>query len=227
MSSPSRTYPQTMHQEEFDIELRKVKLHVQHGIVLCHEISKKGIKVDKAKIDVVAKFPIPKCVKNIWSFLGHAEFYRRFIKDFSKIARPLTNLLAKNIPFIFNNRYLTTWEKLKMKLIDAPIIFPPEWSKPFEIMCDAFDFTIGVVLRQRKDNKQHVIYYSNRTLWTILQLRRNSWQYQKNFVHTYLGPKPQYSPTILYFNPNAQKGCEGPTHPLDPPPLRVWSRNSR
>jgi len=83
------------------------------------------------------------CVR---SFLGHARFYRRFIKDFSKTARPLTNILAKDVPFIFNDGCLTTWEKLKIELISAPIISLPDWSKPFEIMCGAFDFIIGAVL---------------------------------------------------------------------------------
>jgi len=110
--------------------------------------------VDKAKVEIIAKLPISRCVKDIRSFLGHAGFYRsRFIRDFSKIARPLTNLLAKNVPFIFDDKCSSTWEKLKLELISAPIISPPDWSKPFEIMCDASDFTIGVVLGQHKDNK--------------------------------------------------------------------------
>jgi len=120
--------------------------------------------VDKAKIDVIAKLPIPKCVKDIRSFLGHVRFYRRFIKNFNKIARPLTNFLAKDVAFIFDDRCLTVWEKLKMELISAPIISALDWSKPFEIMCNASDFAIGTVLGQRIDNKQHVIYYSSRTL---------------------------------------------------------------
>ena len=70
---------------------------VKHGIVLGHEISKKEIEVDKAKIEVIAKLLMPNCVKDIRSFLEHAGFYRRFIKDFSKIARPLTNLLVKDV----------------------------------------------------------------------------------------------------------------------------------
>jgi len=102
--------------------------------------------VDKAKVKIIAKLSIPQCVKDIHSFLGHARFYRRFIRDFSKIARPLTNLLAKDVPFIFDDKYLRAWEKLKLELISAPIISPPDWSKPFEIMCDASDFAIGVVL---------------------------------------------------------------------------------
>jgi len=86
---------------------------IKHGIVLGHEISKKGIEVDRAKIEVIAKLPMPKCVKDIRSFLGHAGFYRRFIKDFSKIARPLTNLLAKDVYFTFDAECMNSWEKLK------------------------------------------------------------------------------------------------------------------
>ena len=122
------------------------------------------MKVDKAKVEIIAKLPISRSVKDIRSFLGHAGFYRRFIRDFSKIARPFTNLLAKDVPFIFDDKCSGTWEKLKWELISAPIISPPDWSNPFEIMCDTSDFAIGAVLGQRKDNKQHVIYYSSRTL---------------------------------------------------------------
>ena len=103
-------------------------------------------------------------MKDIHSFLGHASFYRRFIKNFTKIIRPLTSLLAKDVPFIFDDECLNAWEKLKMELIFVPIISAPDWSKLFEIMCDASDFAIGVVLGQRIDNKQHVIHYSSRTL---------------------------------------------------------------
>ena len=71
----------------------------QEGIVLGHSISEKGIEVDRAKIEVIEKLPPPKCVKDIRSFLGHAGFYRRFIKDFSKIAKPLCKLLAKDVVF--------------------------------------------------------------------------------------------------------------------------------
>jgi len=70
---------------------------VQHEIVLGHEIFMKGIEVDKAKVDIIAKLFIPKCVKDIQSFLEHDGFYHRFIKDFSKISRPLTNLLAEDV----------------------------------------------------------------------------------------------------------------------------------
>ena len=69
--------------------------------------------MDKAKVEVIAKLPPPKSIKDIRSFLGHAGFYRRLIKNFSKIARPLTNLLAKDMPFDFNDECFKPWEKLK------------------------------------------------------------------------------------------------------------------
>ena len=85
----------------------------------------------------MAKLLVPKCIRDIRSFLGHAGFYRQFIKDCSKIARPLTNLLSKDVPFNFNDECFYSWERLKKELISAPIISSPDWMQPFEIMCDA------------------------------------------------------------------------------------------
>ena len=81
----------------------KIPLMVKHEIVLGNEISRKENEVDKAKVNVIAKLPIPECIIDIRSFLAHASFYCRFIKDFSKIAKPLTNLLAKDVPFTFDS----------------------------------------------------------------------------------------------------------------------------
>jgi len=77
----------------------KCHFTVNEGIVLGHKISKRGIEEDQANVDAIEKMPCPKDIKGIHSFLCHADFYRRFIKDFSKISRPLTNLLQKDIPF--------------------------------------------------------------------------------------------------------------------------------
>src|SRR3954471_22409500 len=73
---------------------------VNEGIVIHHKISERGIEVDKAKIEAIERMPYPRDIKGICSFLGHAGFYRRFIKDFSKTSRPLTNLLQKDVPVI-------------------------------------------------------------------------------------------------------------------------------
>nr|GFB64753.1 reverse transcriptase domain-containing protein [Tanacetum cinerariifolium] len=103
---------------------------VKEGIVLGHKISKKGIEVDKAKIEVISKLPHPTTVTGIRSFLGHAGFYRRFIKDFSKISRPMTHLLENNSPFIFSNECFQAFRTLKDKLTEAPILIAPNWDQP-------------------------------------------------------------------------------------------------
>ncbi|XP_019089193.1 PREDICTED: uncharacterized protein LOC109127995 [Camelina sativa] len=123
-----------------------------------------GIEVDKAKIEVMSSLQPPKTVKDIRNFLGHAGFYRRFIKDFSKIARPLTQLLCKDISFEFTAGCMEAFLTIKQALISAPIVQPPDWDLPFEVMCDASDFAVGAVLGQRKDGKLHVSYYASRTL---------------------------------------------------------------
>ncbi|KAK1697900.1 hypothetical protein QYE76_014597 [Lolium multiflorum] len=135
--------------EETNLVLNWEKCHfmVNEGIVLGHKISERGIEVDRAKVEAIEKMPYPRDVKGIRSVLGHAGFYRRFIKDFSKISKPFTNLLQKY-------KALTT----------APIVEPPDWNLPFEIMCDASDFAIGAVLGQRVDKKLNVIHYASKTL---------------------------------------------------------------
>nr|GFC07356.1 reverse transcriptase domain-containing protein [Tanacetum cinerariifolium] len=113
--------------EDTKLALNWEKSHfmVKEGIVLGHKISKKGIEVDKAKIEVISKLPHPTTVKGIRSFLGHAGFYRRFIKDFSKISRPMTHLLETNSPFIFSNECIQAFRTLKDKLTETSILIAP------------------------------------------------------------------------------------------------------
>nr|GEZ01833.1 reverse transcriptase domain-containing protein [Tanacetum cinerariifolium] len=99
---------------------------VKEGIVLGHKISKNGIEVDKAKVDVIAKLPRPTTIKGIRTFLGHVGFYRRFIQDFSKIARPMTLLLVKDTSFFFSKECIEAFQTLKKKLTEAPILVAPD-----------------------------------------------------------------------------------------------------
>jgi RNase H-like domain found in reverse transcriptase len=144
--------------------LGEVPFYGTTGVVLGHVISNKGLEVDKAKIEVIERLPTPTCVKDVRSFLGHARFYRRFIKDFSKIAKPLTNLTMKDTIFEFDDPCEKAFCRIKEALISAPILQPPSWSEPFEIMCDASDYAVGTVLGQRKDRKSCVIYYASKVL---------------------------------------------------------------
>ena len=152
--------------QEKNLVLNWEKCHfmVTQGIVLGHIVSKDGIEVDKEKVELISNLPTPKCVRDIRSFLGHAGFYRRFIKDFSAIARPLCTLLAKDVPFTWSQACDIAFTKLKNILMSPPIMRSPNWDLPFEIMCDASDYAIGAVLGQREDKKAFVIYYASKTL---------------------------------------------------------------
>ncbi|GJX02810.1 reverse transcriptase domain-containing protein [Tanacetum coccineum] len=154
------------HCKDAHLVLNWEKCHfmVKEGIVLGHKVSSTGLEVDKAKIDVISKLPPPTNIKGVRSFLGHAGFYRRFIKDFSKIARPLTKLLEKDTPFEFNGECQKAFESLKEKLTCAPVIVSPNWNLPFELMCDASDFAIGAVLGQKDGKNFHPIYFASKTL---------------------------------------------------------------
>nr|GFA26323.1 reverse transcriptase domain-containing protein [Tanacetum cinerariifolium] len=152
--------------EEMNLVLNWEKCHFmcKEGIVLGHKISKSGIEVDRAKVDVIAKLPHPTTIKGVRSFLGHAGFYRRFIQDLSKIARPMTHLLEKETPFVFSKECIEAFNTLKKKLTEAPILVVPHWNLPFELMCDASDYTIGAVLGQRKSKHFQAIHYASKTM---------------------------------------------------------------
>ncbi|GJU51056.1 reverse transcriptase domain-containing protein [Tanacetum coccineum] len=125
--------------EDTNLVLNWEKCHfmVKEGIVLDHKISKDGLEVDRAKVDVIAKLPPPTTVKGVRSFLAHAGFYRRFIQDFSKIARPMTHLLEKDTPFVFLDECHASFKILKKRLTEAPILLSADWDLPFELMCNA------------------------------------------------------------------------------------------
>ncbi|KAL6324773.1 hypothetical protein AAG906_018300 [Vitis piasezkii] len=138
---------------EKDLVLNWEKCHfmVNQGIVLGHVISKKGIEVDRANVELIVK-----------QFLVHAGFYRRFIKDFSKITKPLCELLVKDAKFEWDDKCQRSFELLKQFLTSAPIVRAPNWELPFEVMCDSSDYAIGSILGQREDGKPYAIYYAIR-----------------------------------------------------------------
>ena len=152
--------------EETNLVLNWEKCHfmVQEGIILRHRISAKGIEVDKTKIEAIEKLPPPSSIKGIRSFLEHAGFYRWFIKDFSRIAKPLSSLLVQGAPFDFDEECVQDFSILKNKLVSAPIVVAPDWDLLFELMCNASDYAIGAVLGQKRDRIFQVIHYASHTL---------------------------------------------------------------
>nr|GEX87775.1 hypothetical protein [Tanacetum cinerariifolium] len=173
--------PAVQHQRRVNPKIHDVikneeKSHfmVKEGIVLGHKISKEEIKVDKAKVDIITKLPHPTTVKGIRSFLCHVGFYRRFIKDFSKIARPMTHLLRKETLFLFSKECVEAFQTLKRKLTEAPILTAPDWDMPFELMCDASNFAISAVLGQRREKHFRPIHNANHSALKYLFAKKDS-----------------------------------------------------
>ncbi|RDY10479.1 Retrovirus-related Pol polyprotein from transposon 17.6, partial [Mucuna pruriens] len=146
---------------ETDLVLNFEKCHfmVIEGIVLGH-------LVDKAKIDIITYLPNPASIREVRSFLGHASFYKRFIKNFSKTALPLSKLLQKDVEFVFNKECIQAFEELKTRLTSTPILQAPNWDLLFELMCDTSNSALGAVLGQRDKVgwPAHMIAYASQTM---------------------------------------------------------------
>ena len=127
-----------------------------------HKIYAAGLDVDQAKVSIIKTLLPPTIVKGIRSFLGHAGFYKRFIKDFSKISRPLCRLLEKDAKFDFDESCKAAFDEIKSRFVIALIMVTPDWNKEFEIMCDASDYAMGVVSGQRIEKIFKAIYYATK-----------------------------------------------------------------
>lgn len=153
--------------------LRKANLKIQPDkceflrkevAYLGHLITKDGVKPNPTKVDAILNFPQPKDQKDIKSFLGLAGYYRRFIPNFSKISKPLTKLLQKDIPFNFDYDCTSSFENLKKALTTTPILIYPNFDEPFVLTTDASAFALGCVLSQGKIGNDLPIAYGSRTL---------------------------------------------------------------
>ena len=127
---------------------------------LGHTISSEGISVDPTKVQEVMDWEPPTSVHQIRSFLGLAGYYRRFIPDFSRIAKPMTELLKKGVKFVWDGKCEEAFQTLKARLTTAPELATPDNTKPFDVYCDASSTGLGCVLMQ--DNR--VISYASRAL---------------------------------------------------------------
>ena len=133
-------------------------------LYLGHIITSNGIKPDPSKIECVANFPIPKNQKHVKSFLGLVGYYRKFIKNFAKVSKPLTKLLQKDTVFKWDNTCDNSFQTLKHSIISPPVLQYPDFTKPFIITTDASNFAIGAILSQGEINKDRPIAFASRTL---------------------------------------------------------------
>ena len=152
---------QRLRQAGLTLEPSKCHFAVKQLKFLGHVISKNGVEVDPEKTRIVSEFPVPRKQKHVRSFLGMANYYRRFIQNFSKIASPLYALLKKDIPFKWTESCQNSFDKLKNALLSAPILSYPDPVKKFVLTCDASDNAIGyylIVVMQMSTDNQPTIY---------------------------------------------------------------------
>ncbi|XP_062527581.1 uncharacterized protein LOC134199889 [Bombyx mori] len=151
---------------EFNLKLQPDKCEFLRKEVsyLGHLITDEGVKPDPAKIRAVSEFPVPKCPKDVKSFLGLMSYYRKFIPEFSKTAKSLTSLLKKDTTFTWNNEQQLAFETLKNRLISPPLLIYPDFTKPFTLTCDASNYAISAILSQGDPNRDKPIAYASRTL---------------------------------------------------------------
>ena len=151
---------------QYNLKLQPLKCEFLRKEVnyLGHQITDEGVKPDPQKISCVKQFPIPRNVKEVKSFLGLSGYYRRFIRNYGQIAKPLTSLLKKDVPYRWSDLCQTSFETLKNLLTQAPILQYPDFQKPFNLTCDASNYAIGCILSQGPIGKDLPIAFASRTL---------------------------------------------------------------
>lgn len=153
------------------LKLKPKKCHLFQTEVLYlgHVVSSNGISTDPAKTDSVRNWPTPTNPTDIRSFLGLASYYRRFVKKFSDVVKPLTALTQKNQPFVWTPECETAFQTMKERLTTSPILAYPQIGVPFVLDTDASNYGIGAVLSQEKEGKEVVVAYASRTLSKVEQ----------------------------------------------------------
>jgi hypothetical protein len=151
-------------QAQLSLSTEKCHMMMSEGIVLGHFISSQGIQVDPSKIQAIKEIPTAKTQTKVRSFLGHVGYYKRFIKNFSKIASPLFVLLMKNVEFKWTNSCQEAFNTIKHQLSTAPILRGPDWTLSFHISSDASDTAIGVVLGQEENHLPYAIYFISKNM---------------------------------------------------------------
>src|SRR3954454_18919398 len=156
---------QKLREAKLKIKISKCHFCLPNIHFLGHVVGRDGIHPDPEKIDKVKNYSEPKNLTQLRAALGLFSYYRKFVKDLSKIARPLYALLKKDVPFQWKNQQQEAFNYLKETLTKAPILSYPEFDKPFVIFTDASKIGLGAVLSQKRENgKEYVIAYASRSL---------------------------------------------------------------
>jgi hypothetical protein len=165
-----------LHSAKMKINLNKCKFFSTEIFILGHKVAHNKIMLDDSKVDCVLSRQPPQTVKQLERFLGLTNYFRKFIKDYSTICKPLTNLLRKNTKWVWCSDCQNAFDNLKHILTSYPILQPPDYSRKFEIHCDASNLTIGAILIQKDDNNQDVVIaYASKSLtdaevnWTVTE----------------------------------------------------------
>src|SRR5256886_9126577 len=158
-----------LRQAGLKLNPEKCKFVTSELVFLGHVIDSQGIRTDPEKIEKVKKFPIPKTITQLRSFLGLASYYRKFIRDFSRIAGPLNKLLKKNVNFQWTLQQQQAFDYLKDRLITSPILIYPDWTKEFILFTDASTFALGAILSQKDFRTKNVWLFMRVDLYSQLR----------------------------------------------------------
>lgn len=146
------------------VQLDKSEFLQKEVAFLGHIVNEDGVKPNPNKIEAIKSWPIPKTEKEIKSFLGTLGYYRKFIKDFSLLTKPLTQCLRKDQKIVHNQTFLESFEKCKQILTSTSVLQYPDFTKPFNLTTDASNYAIGAVLSQGPIGKDRPIAFASRTL---------------------------------------------------------------
>jgi hypothetical protein len=165
-----------LDQANFKIQPEKCVFATDTVEYLGHVCTPFGIRPDPSKIKAIRTYPVTKTVRDVRGFIGLAGYYRRHVRNFAEIARALTNLTKKDVPFVRTNECQLAFDTLKEILSTEPLLVYPDFSQPFIVACDASTLAVGAVLSQMRNGEERPIAYCSRYLNSAESDRPRDWR---------------------------------------------------